>query len=388
MSTAFILWNLVNLIDAEGGWLIKLVGTLVAAALVTHFLKLALDKLHLQFKEKNRVWQDTFVRALCHPIRYYIWFVVIAHSVNLVSDRLISEHFSGEIKLLFSILAVLAVSWFLLRWKKNLLEVFIEKQKTHEIAIDTGRLLGFGKLATAFILVMTALLLMEVSGQSFQTLLAFGGISGLALAIASQDIIGNFFGGLMVYITRPFTVSDFIRLPSSNLEGHVEEIGWYQTRLRNSDKRPVYIPNALFSKAFVINDSRKTHRRLCETVAVRHADLFLVPKIIREVRLFLESNLGIDKQEKIIINIAEVSPYSVNIVIIALSVYTEEGEFLLLRDELFLKTGQIIDKVGAKIATAMHSFVHKTEEKHEESAEEEETPFVREVRESSFTKED
>ena len=119
MTPTFILWNLVNLLDAEGGWLIRLIGTLFAAALLTHFIKLALKKLRHHFKERNKIWQDTFVRALCTPLRYYIWCAVLAHSVNLISDRLISEHFIQELKLLFSILIVLAISWFFLRWKKK-----------------------------------------------------------------------------------------------------------------------------------------------------------------------------------------------------------------------------------------------------------------------------
>ena len=378
MTQGFILWNFVNLMDAEGSWFVKLIGILCGAALLTTILKIILDKLHQRFARTQQVWQDTFVRAICHPLRYYIWFVVMTHSVNLISDQLISQHFIEELKLTFSVLAVLAVSWFLLRWKKNLLEVLIAKQKKHEIVIDAGRISAFGKLATALIVIVTALLIMEVTGQSFQTLIAFGGISGLALAIASQEIIANFFGGLMIYITRSFAVSDLIRLPSSNLEGYVEDIGWYQTRLRAQDKKPVYIPNALFSKAYVINDSRKTHRKLNEIISVRHKDLFLVPKIMKELQDYLQANPGIDLDEKVAINISSVGPYSVDILISALSNYTDEREFLQLRDELFLKIGEVIDKSGAKIASAMHSVVEQLGRVKEEQEEEE-------AQESSFT---
>lgn len=370
-----LLWNFVNFLETEDAWVVKLIAILLSAALLTTLFKRILDRLHLRFQAKHQVWQDTFVRALCHPIRYYIWFAVLAHSVNLISNQLLSEHFIEEIKLTFSVLAVLTCAWFLLRWKKNLLAVLSEKQKTQEIVIDSDRILAFSKLATAAIVVITVLLLMEVTGQSFHTLIAFGGISGLALAIASQEIIGNFFGGMMIYVTRPFAVADLIRLPNSNLEGYVEDIGWYQTRLRAQDKKPVYIPNALFSKTYVVNDSRKTHRRLNEIISVRHKDLFLVPKIIKELRDYLRVNPGIDLAEKVMISIDSIGPYSVDILISALSNYTEEEEFLQLRDAIYLKIGEVIDKVGARIATSMHSLAHTIGRKERE--EEEQEPFLR-----------
>ncbi|MDB6081020.1 MAG: hypothetical protein JWO53_292 [Chlamydiia bacterium] len=368
---SFILWNFVNLIDAEGGWFVWLITTLVATFFLTSLLKRALHKLHQKFQESHQVWKDTFVTAIQRPVIFYIWFAVLTHLVNLISDQLISDKFLEEIKLIFSLLAVLTVSWFLVRWKTNLLNVLVEKQKTHEIAIDTGRVLAFGKLATAAITVVTILLLMEVTGQNFKTLVAFGGISGLALAIASQEIIGNFFGGFMIYVNRPFGVGDFITLPSSHLEGHVEDIGWYQTCLRGTDKKPVYIPNALFSKAYVVNGSRMTHRKLCERVSLRHEDLFKVPEITQEILTYLENHPGIDSTEKVMVNMVSVGPYSVDIQISALSDFTSERKFYKLRDEIFLMCGKIIKKHGARLSAPMHRFVENYPGEPQEEPQEE-----------------
>jgi MscS family membrane protein len=56
-----------------------------------------------------------------------------------------------------------------------------------------------------------------MTGSSLNTLIAFGGISGLALAFASQEVIASFFGGLMTYITQPFVIGDWIILPEKNI---------------------------------------------------------------------------------------------------------------------------------------------------------------------------
>ena len=65
-------------------------------------------------------------------------------------------------------------------------------------------------------------------------------------------------------------------------------------------------------------------------------------------------------QTVIMVNIAEIGPASVNIIITALSRYKEEKDFLQLRDEIFLKAGQIIDEAGAKIVQVMESFAQIT----------------------------
>jgi MscS family membrane protein len=357
MINLFLMRNFINLIDAEGDWFLRLVITLVSVALFSHFLKYILTKLHRKFEKMNHLWKDTLIRALILPVNYYIWFAVLAHSVDLISDRLLSEQFIEEIKLGFSVLAVLMVAWFLLRWKKNLLEVAIEKQKKQEINIDTGRLAAFSKLATTVIIVVTGLLLMEVTGQSIKTLIAFGGISGLAVAIASQEIIGNFFGSFMIYVTRPFSVGDLIHMPASDLEGYVEDIGWYQTRLRGHDKQPVYIPNSLFSKAYVINSSRMTHRKIQEKFSVRHEDFSLVPKIIQDLTKYLDDHPSTDSSEKIAINISGVGTYSIDISVSALSFHTNELEFYKFRDDVFIKAGEIIYQSGAKFAIPIQGVV-------------------------------
>ena len=50
----------------------------------------------------------------------------------------------------------------------------------------------------------------------------------------------------MVYMDRPFSIGDWISSPDKDIEGTVEQIGWRSTRIRTFDKRPLYVPNAIF----------------------------------------------------------------------------------------------------------------------------------------------
>ena len=103
-------------------------------------------------------------------------------------------------------------------------------------------------------------------------MLTFGGVGGLIVGLAAKDLLSNFFGGMMIYFDRPFKVGDWIRSPDRQIEGTVERIGWRMTIIRTFDKRPLYVPNSVFSSIVVENPSRMLNRRINETFGLRYQD--------------------------------------------------------------------------------------------------------------------
>ena len=110
---------------------------------------------------------------------------------------------------------------------------------------------ALSKLGHLVVSVAGGLMILQAIGFSGTGLLAFGGGGGIAVGFAAQDLLANFFGGLFIHTDRPFSVGDWIRSPDREIEGTVERIGWRVTRIRTFDKRPLYIPNSVFSKITV-----------------------------------------------------------------------------------------------------------------------------------------
>ena len=81
----------------------------------------------------------------------------------------------------------------------------------------------------------------------------------LALALAAQDTVSNFFGSLMVILDRPFQVGDWIK--TGDVEGTVEEVGFRSTRIRTFYNSLITLPNANLIKASVDNLGDRTYRR-------------------------------------------------------------------------------------------------------------------------------
>jgi small-conductance mechanosensitive channel len=80
------------------------------------------------------------------------------------------------------------------------------------------------------------------------------GIGGVAVALALQDTLTNFFAGFYVIADRPINLGDYIKLESGQ-EGYVIHIGWRSTRIRTLPNNIVVLPNSTLAKAVLTNFS-------------------------------------------------------------------------------------------------------------------------------------
>jgi small-conductance mechanosensitive channel len=117
---------------------------------------------------------------------------------------------------------------------------------------------GIGKAITIVIgICVTALLVSDALGVSLAPALAALGVGSLAVALALQDTLSNFFSGLYLVVDKPIRPGDMVRVDPS-FEGYVEAIGWRSTHLRTLANNRVIIPNGTLSKAIITNYSQPT----------------------------------------------------------------------------------------------------------------------------------
>jgi small-conductance mechanosensitive channel len=118
---------------------------------------------------------------------------------------------------------------------------------------DLGATAGVGKAVIWLIgLGIDAVLISDAFGISLAPALTALGVGSLAVALALQDTLSNFFSGLYLVVDKPVRPGDFVRIDPS-YEGYVEAIGWRSTRLRTLGSSLVIIPNAALSKAIITN---------------------------------------------------------------------------------------------------------------------------------------
>jgi MscS family membrane protein len=207
-----------------------------------------------------------------------------------------------------------------------------------------------GKLLRAAAIFTGVLMAMQEFGFSIAGVLAFGGVGGIAVGFAARDLLANFFGALMIFLDRPFSVGDWVRSPDREIEGTVEDIGWRLTRIRTFDQRPLYVPNSIFTNLAVENPSRMRNRRIYETIGVRYEDVGVLRQIVADVESMLREHPDIDHGRTLMVNFVEFGPSSLDFFVYTFTKTTVWAEFHAIKQNVLFRIADIIEEHGAEIA--------------------------------------
>ena len=294
-------------------------------------------------------WDDALVDSLRRPLRVLIWVVGVAFAASLVPVAGEGTIFEA-IDAVRDVGVVACIAWFLVRFVARAEVNLVARADRGERALDRATLDAVAKLLRASIVITAALVVMQTLGFSISGVLAFGGIGGIAVGFAARDMLANFFGALMIYLDRPFTVGETIRSPDREIMGTVEQIGWRLTRIRTFENRPLFVPNAVFSTIAIENFTRMLNRRIYETIGVRYDDSSRVQPIVDDVRAMLESHPEIDPDEFLMVNFNTFAPSSLDFFIYAFTRTKAWAEYHAVKQDVLLKVNEIIERHGAEIA--------------------------------------
>lgn len=299
----------------------------------------------LLLADKTRMqWDNTLIDAIKTPVSTLIWMWPATVSVGVILESLLSRQLAW-LTTLKVVLVITIFVWTLIRLVSNIEHQFLQDKKRDETTIQ-----AIGKVFRMIFIVMGLLSVMQTLGLSLSGLLTFGGVGGLIVGLAAKDLLSNFFGGLMIYFDRPFKVGDWIRSPDRSIEGTVERIGWRMTVIRTFDKRPLYVPNSVFSNIVVENPSRMLNRRIYETIGLRYDDAHKVDTIIREVKTMLQTHPDIDSKQTLIVNFNAFGPSSLDFFVYTFTKTVDWVRFHEVKQDVLLQIMTIIHAQGADVA--------------------------------------
>lgn len=290
-------------------------------------------------------WDDALLLSIPRPLSLIIWVASIAFAgeiIQKVTGAVILEVFTP----LRNAIIIAALAWFLVLFIRRTETSFLASEKD----IDPTTLDAISKLARISVVITAALMILQTLGFSISGVLAFGGVGGIAVGFAAKDLLSNFFGGLFIYLDRPFAVGDWIRSPDRQIEGVVEKIGWRVTMIRTFDKRPLYIPNSVFSQVSVENPSRMQNRRIKETIGIRYSDADKMETVTSDVKKMLKEHPEIDTDKTLMVNFNSFAPSSLDFFIYTFTKTTNWVKFHTIKQDILLKVLKIIEDNGAEAA--------------------------------------
>jgi len=341
--------NTINSYFKKETWIVQIFIVVFLTALINWVERKFVRRLLDGAKNTRTAWDHALLDSAEKPISFLVWLIGLSFAADIVQRKTGAAIFEA-VDPVRSVGVIVIIAWFLVRFISRAESIIYEKKIDNDPAFDRTTADAIAKLLRVSVVITSALVILQTLGYSISGVLAFGGIGGIAVGFAARDMLANFFGGLTIYLDRPFSVGDWVRSPDQDIEGTVEKIGWRVTTIRTFDKRPLYVPNATFTSISVQNPSRMTNRRIKEVIGIRYDDAAKMRVIVEDVKKMLDEHPDIDHDLIVMVNFDEFAASSLNFFIYCLTKTTVWAEYHNVKQDVMLKIIDIIDAHGAECA--------------------------------------
>lgn len=310
-----------------------------------YFVRRFVMSLKQRAERTKSKWDDTFFAALQGPARTLVWVVGLTFALERAAVGLDIEAIFAPLR---AALVVATLTWALIRFIDRVQRRMMREAGPEDLDLTTVE--AIGRLIRITVLITSGLIILQTLGFSVSGVLAFGGLGGIAVGFAAKDLLSNFFGGLMIFLDRPFGVGDWVRSPDRDIEGTVESLGWRLTTIRTFDKRPLYVPNATFLSIAVENPSRMSHRRIFETIGIRYDDAAQLKAIVANVEAMLKEHPEIDSDQTLMVYFNAFGASSLDFFIYCFTKTTVWTEYHRVKQDVLFQVYDLISQQGADVA--------------------------------------
>lgn len=301
------------------------------------------------FKFKSKNARKVKESAFYNPLR--VFFIILGFYIAVLFLKQPLK-LSDEVMLVankaFQIISILAFSKALAGsfTPKSSLVLKI-KQKTGKNADDT--MINFLiKGVRVIIYIIAGFLVLTQLGINLNGLVAGLGIGGVIVTLAAQDTAKNLFGGLVIFLDKPFTVGDWIQMDT--FEGTVEDITFRSTRVRTFENSIVNIPNSIISNSSIINWSKMEKRRYKLNLCIElDTPLDKLEKCKIRIHDMLQEKEGI-YDESIIVKFDSIKDNGINILVCSYTDSVDYNSYLSEIENINYKIMKILKEEGIALA--------------------------------------
>lgn len=254
------------------------------------------------------------------------------------------------VELTMGVLSTLALFLFIYRLLDVLEYELTKFAQREETPVDQTFVQMIRLFARVIVIVIGSIYLIRaISGKPLSALLAGLGIGGLAVALASQDTLKNFFGSIMIMLDKPFNVGQ--RVVVDGYDGTVETIGFRSTRVRTLTGHQVTIPNEKMASANVENIGRRPSiRRLSNITITYDTPPDKIEKALNIIREILQDHEGMDPEFPPRVFFNEFNDASLNILMVYWYFPPNYWDFLTFNERVNLQIMRVFEAEGIEFA--------------------------------------
>ncbi len=317
-------------------WIIYRIFKLISQKILTSWLKRYFG---LPFSVEQPILKSTRIIGLLISIRFILFFLPLLRLPILFG--------SGLIKV-FIIASIALVVYLLIQIASVVLHYIEDFTKRTESAMDDQLLPILSRFVYGVIWALGGIYILNFLDVNVTALLAGISIGGLALALAAQDTVKNFFGSLMIFLDRPFQIGDWISFEGS--EGVVEEVGLRSTRIRSFANSLFYVPNGMLANQIIDNIGLRRYRRFRIVLGITYSTPpDKIEQFVNGIRgLLLEHPLIVNDNFEVHLN--DLAASSINILVYSFIDTQQWNIELKTKHELILSFLHLAKSLGISYA--------------------------------------
>lgn len=262
-------------------WLVALL-YLVSSIIIAKFVYWFISRFLKRLAEKTTTdLDDILIDMFEEP---FVLGIVLFGSYMSISKLNIDSDLNHWVSKIFTVLVTINVTWFVARTIIALIDNYLQpKMQAAEGEKDKYVFPIVRRLTNIFVWGIGIVTALNNAGYDITAMIAGLGIGGLALAMAAQDSVSNFFGGFTIFTDHPFAVGE--RICINGFDGYVSEIGMRSFRLRTLNGTEVVIPNSQVTNSIIENISRAPSKKIKLELGLTYDT---TPDKIEEAKLILQ----------------------------------------------------------------------------------------------------
>ena len=296
-------------------------------------------------KSKKAIRESAFYT----PLKVFFTILGVYLAVLFLKKPLnLPDNVMNIVTKIFQIISVLAFAKALASSFTTKYTLIKKIRKNWKTDVEDSMLEFVLKVTRVIIYLVALFIVFAILQINLSGLVAGLGIGGIIVTLAAQDTAKNIFGGVVLFIDKPFNVGDWIQTP--NYEGTVEDMTFRTTRIRNFENSVVNIPNSTIADSAIINWSKMEKRRykfsLSFPLNTTSKQMEIISNKLRE--MLINEPQVID--DDIIISFENITDNGLSLLVYMFVIPTGYNDYIMLKDEINKKIINILNDLGVELS--------------------------------------
>jgi MscS family membrane protein len=339
-------WLYHTFLDVEVWKYLAILGLLLGAQIARHLAEMILGRYFRALTRRAGLASlaKTIERA-DRALGFLAFAVIIYFAVPLLELPRQSE---AVIRIAARALIAVGGVWLAFRVLDVLFDYLAAKAELTASKLDDQVIPMLRRVAKVFTAVIGTLFVLQNMEVNIGSLLAGLGLGGLAFALAAKDTVANFFGSMVIFVDKPFTIGDWVVIGGE--EGIVEEVGFRTTRVRTFQNSLLTVPNATLTTATIDNFGARRYRRYSTKLGITYD----TPP--EKVQAFCEGIRAITtgmpqmRKDSYFVEFHGFADFSLSILLYCFMDTPTWAEELRVRSQLNLEILRLADRLGVRFA--------------------------------------